>query len=131
GWRLWQFLVDTVDLGRPNISEWQPTFAMGWTYILLWMLVASIGAASLAAALLAHRVDTRKYAVVFVLGIASFRVNRLLAFFAIAAIVLVGPELASRFPLAFPAPSKPRGRRRVLATAVLAAALAGIAFETR
>src|SRR5262249_46095207 len=89
GWRLWPFLASAVDLGRPNISEWQPTFDMGWIYILLWALSASVAFASLATALMHRSFDLRKYAVVMVLAIASCRVNRLLAFFAIAATVLV------------------------------------------
>ncbi len=130
GWRLWQFLLSTVDLGRPNISEWQPTFAMGWTYILLWSLIASIGAASFGVALVGRSFDLRKYAVVALLAIASFRVNRLLAFFALAATVLAAPELASRWTIAREVRATPHRRRRALVAAVLAIALAGVAFES-
>lgn len=91
---LWEFLGRTVGLGRADIIEWQPVYAVGGNILALWLLAAVLAAfgavrgrgASAAAA---------RLPVVLALGIASFRVNRLLAFFGLATLFLYGAVLAS------------------------------------
>jgi hypothetical protein len=95
GWNLWRFLWDTVGFGRADITEWQPVFRVGTAFVLIWSLVASAAIAAIVSAARSGRLVTRVVAVVVALGLGSFWVNRLMAFFAIATITLLGPELAA------------------------------------
>src|SRR5712691_4709896 len=95
GWRLWLFLRETVGFGRAEITEWQPVYRLGYGSVLLWALVASAAVLPLARASTRRSIDRRIVGVVIMLGVASFRVDRLLAFFTIAVTVLLGPHIAA------------------------------------
>jgi hypothetical protein len=140
GWRLWQFLRETVGFGRDQITDWQPIYRMPPAFLALWILVAVAGAAAIARGWRARRFDPRAVAVspravavTAVLAFASFRVNRLLAFFTLAVVMLLAdaaaaerdqPGLAAA-PAAVP-PVAPGPRRAASAPAVAAAALVGL-----
>lgn len=95
GWRMWAFLRETVGLGRADIVDWQPVYRLGAPYLLIWMLVAAAAGAAVWWAVRARRLEPQAVAVVAMLGVASFKVNRLLAFFAIAVVMLLHREIAS------------------------------------
>lgn len=86
---MWVFLWQTVGLGRTDISEWLPIASAQPGVIVLWCT-------TIAAALWAIR-STRpqrwsEVAIVAALGILSFRVSRLDAFFCIAVFMLLVPQ---------------------------------------
>lgn len=89
GWRLWQFLWSTVGLGRQQISDWQPVYALGTPYVIIWLFIAAVAGALLLQHVRQKTIDPACLALVLLLAFASFRVNRLLAFFAIAAMMLL------------------------------------------
>jgi len=95
GWSLWAFMWNTVGFGRAEISDWQPVFRLGLAYGLLWSVVALAAAAAAYRAWTSGERGLPRLAIVTLLGIASFRVSRLLAFFTIAVVILLGAELAS------------------------------------
>jgi len=93
GVQLHEFLRSTVGFGRADIVEWQPVYVVSRNILALWLLVAALAAAG---AVRAGRTRgaTSRLLVVAALGIASFRVNRLLAFFGLAVLFLYGGALA-------------------------------------
>jgi len=93
GYQTWVFLRETVGLGRSDISEWLPVYQLGPGMILLWSLLAVVATVSCLASALRPRLSA--VAVVAVLGYASFRVGRLIGFFAVAVAILLAPQLAS------------------------------------
>lgn len=93
GVQLWTFLGETVRLGRADIEEWGSVLTHPIVIGVPWLM-------TLVAAGLCFwrfkRVRRFEYvAIVGLLAFASFRVSRLDAFFALAVIVLMTPELAS------------------------------------
>jgi hypothetical protein len=97
GWHMWEFLGATVRMSRP-ISEWQPLFT---TPVVAWIpwFVLSVGVAfSLSAT---ERPPIETLAIAAALAFASFRVERLGAFYVVATLVLFSPTLASRWPAGF------------------------------
>jgi hypothetical protein len=107
GWRMWGFLWHTVGLGREQISDWQPVYALGAPYVITWIFIAAVSAALIVQHVRQKTVDAAALTLVVLLAFAAFRVNRLLAFFAIASTMLLtrgwraGPEKTR----ATPAPS--------------------------
>lgn len=93
GWHLWQFLWQTVGFGRDQITDWQPIYALGGAYLGVWLIVAGVAIVAVHRSLGLGAADPRSMAVVLMLGVASFRVNRLLAFFALAVTMLLAQEL--------------------------------------
>jgi hypothetical protein len=92
GLGLWAFLLETVRFGREAIEEWGPI----WTYphlVLLWgLFLAMLGVAVWQAKI--PRVSARTILLIF-WCVASARVSRLDAFFALSVIVLIGPAMIS------------------------------------
>jgi hypothetical protein len=131
---MWQFLYDTVGFGRADIVDWQPIVAAGRAYGLLWTLTAAAAAAGLWRSFANRDVDVRAAAIVLLLGIASFRVGRLLAFFTIATVMLLAPAVGAALSILSrqrrsTAAHSEDGRRAVpLARAATAAAMLAIAL---
>jgi hypothetical protein len=129
GWRLWQFLGETVRFGRDQITDWQPVYAVGIAYGLLWLLSFTVAVAAIFRTLRTRTSDPRSIAVVLMLGVASFRVNRLLGFFALAVAMLLVrafelPSAAAVTPHQHRHPSPARlGQRPRAAIAALIGAL--------
>lgn len=90
GWRLWQFLGETVRLKRTDIIDWQPIFQMGGAYLLVWVLISAAGVLGWYASRERHLPSA---AVILMLIGTSFRVNRLLAFLSIAVVMLMGRDI--------------------------------------
>jgi hypothetical protein len=93
GSHMWSFLAETVRFGRPDIEEWGSLLTHPFALGLPWALVLMTAAAALWQSKGSWRWN--HIAIVSVLAIASFRVSRLDAFFAVAAIVLLAPELGT------------------------------------
>jgi hypothetical protein len=109
GWRLWTFLWSTVGLGRADISDWQPVYALGTAYVIIWLFIAGVAVALLRQHIGRRTLDVPGVVLVLLLAFASFRVNRLLAFFAIAATMLLTRGWHSEQPEARrPAPEPSR-----------------------
>jgi len=89
GWRIWQFLWSTVGLGRQQISDWQPVYALGTPYVVIWIFIAGVSAALLLNHVRQKTVDVAGVTLVVLLAFAAFRVNRLLAFFALASTIML------------------------------------------
>jgi len=121
-WHLWQFVYETVGFNRAEIADWQPVFRIGWAYGVLWLLTAAVASIAVARGIERRALDLQAAAVVAMLAAGSFRVNRLLAFFTIAVVMLLGPEVAAWF--ARPRAASPAHRpSRVAVAATFALAL--------
>src|SRR5204863_4907647 len=83
-----------VGFDRAEIADWQPVFRIGFAYGVLWLLVGALASIALVRGFRRRAFDVQAAAIVVMLAVASFRVNRLLAFFTIAVVMLLGPELA-------------------------------------
>lgn len=119
GFGLVAFLRDTVGFGRADIVDWQPIYALGPSIWALWIVTAMLAVAGLVRSFRTG-VRLERVLVVLALGVGSFQVNRLLAFFALATFFFVGPSLAAM--LARPARNGDRIQAR--AKAVMAATVA-------
>jgi hypothetical protein len=128
GVNMWLFLWNTVGFGRAEISEWQPVFRLGPPVLIVWSVLALLAVAGAVRAIARSEAAVRRVAIVLFLGLASFQVSRLRAFFAIAVVVLLGRELVAvldrfRRPREAAAPSP----GRAAATAAIAIACVLIA----
>jgi hypothetical protein len=88
---LWRFLWNTVGFGRADISEWQSITALPSGAAMFWLFITPVALAGL------WRMTPRsvtQIAVVLLLMLVSFRVMRVVSFYAIATIMLCGPHLA-------------------------------------
>ncbi len=131
GWRLWAFLRETVGFGRADITDWQPVYRMGLFFVALWLGLVALFVVAVRRARTTSTLEVRRAVVVLAFAVLSFRVNRLLAFFALALVMLMGSPLAaaiaSRRAEPRAAPPGSRGASAV-AFAVAAALLAGSAY---
>ena len=120
GLGMWQFLSSTVGLERADITEWQPIYVFPYL-LLLW---AISGAIVVAVVLRARAtVPAAHLGIVVMLGLASFRVSRLDAFFALSVVLLLAPavgELWRRGGSAQKTPSATPSRPVVIAETVAA-----------
>lgn len=129
GWRMWQFLLATVGFGRAEITDWQPLYRLGTGFVALWavlMIAAVFGAVH---ALCSRPWDLRRLVVVAVLAVGSFQVSRLEAFFAIAVVLLLGPNIAAslnaRRAALTASSAAPRGVAAASAMVIAAALIVG------
>jgi hypothetical protein len=96
GVTLWGFLRETVGFQRPEILEWQPVYVTGWPFVVLWVIALLIVALGIRLEA-AHSIPLERMAVVVALGIASFKVSRLLAFFGLAAVFFFAPAIGRAY----------------------------------
>jgi hypothetical protein len=126
GWRMWLFLTSTVGFGRAEITDWQPLYRLGMGYVALWAVLALAAAIGAIHAWRSRAWELRRLGVVLILGLASFQVSRLQAFFAIAVVLLLGRDIAAALIMRRGAASPVARAPKRLATAsaiVIAAAL--------
>jgi len=116
------FLRDTVGFGRADITDWQPVYALEPQIAILWVLTAALAATGLYTARQRGLLTPERLLVVAALGIGSFRVNRLIAFFALATLFLLGRAVALRLP-GFEGAAAAPARRGTSAAAVAVAVL--------
>jgi len=123
GWRMWQFLVTTVGFGRAEITDWQPLYRLGAGYVALWMVLTFAALLGVRHAWRSRTWELRRLVVVATLGVASFQVSRLEAFFAISVVLLLGPSMAAALRARWNPSTVPQVTQRGFAT-VLAIAIA-------
>ncbi|HEX5070871.1 MAG TPA: hypothetical protein VFV78_11715 [Vicinamibacterales bacterium] len=93
GVQLWTFLGETVRLGRDDIEEWGSVLTHPIAIGVPWIVTLIAAGLSFWRFPRARRFE---YAcIIGLLAFASFRVSRLDAFFALAVVVLLTPELVS------------------------------------
>lgn len=102
GFELWKFLFETVRLQRPDIQEWKSVTAFPAVVWVPWILVLCGGVLAIWRGGWPRR--SSYVAIVAMLAVASFRVSRLDAFFTLATVVLLAPQLIAAFRAA---PGKP------------------------
>jgi hypothetical protein len=88
GVRMWWFLAETVRFSRADIEEWGSVLTYPLALGIPWAIVLGAGVWS------AWRARVRRLDVLLItvgLAIASFRVSRLDAFFALAVVMLLAP----------------------------------------
>jgi hypothetical protein len=127
GVKMHEFLRNTVGFGRSDIVEWQPVTAVSGNILALWVLVAALAAAG-ALRGIRTRSPAGRLLVVIALAAASFRVNRLLAFFGLATLFLYGPVLSAALSRRAAAP---RASSRTAVYAAVAVSLLLIAGAAR
>jgi hypothetical protein len=124
---LWQFIADTVRLGR-DIGEWQPVWT---TPPANWVVWLGAGAASSWTIWRSPRMRWPAFAVLLMLGYSSFQVERLVPFFVVAAAVFASAPARERWP------ARPQGRplsagdRRIAAGFAAALVAAGLWIVVR
>jgi hypothetical protein len=90
GAELWRFLFETVRFARGDIVEWR---SLRSTPIMFLPWLATVAIALLALAR-ARREQLAYFAVCLFLGVSSFQVIRLVPFFSLSVLLLLGPLLA-------------------------------------
>jgi hypothetical protein len=113
GWGLWHFLLETVQFGRDAIREWGAAWTNPAT-ALIWIVFALLLGGSLVGL---KRVPPNPAAVLIPLGLglASLKVSRLDAFFAMSVMGLLAGPVASLFRQQNSVPLE-ASRYRLLAT---------------
>jgi len=128
GLRMWQFLMTTVGFGRAEITDWQPLYRLGAGYVALWVVLSLTAIVGIVHAWRARTWELRRLVVVVMLAVASFQVGRLEAFFAIAVVLLLGPDIGAVLSARRHASVASRAPRNGFATALaIAIAVALIA----
>ncbi len=129
GWRMWQFLMTTVGFGRAEITDWQPLYRLGAGYVALWVVLSLAAVAGIVHAWRARTWELRRLVVVTMLAIASFQVSRLEAFYAIAVVLLVGPDIAAALSAwrkgSAASQAPPKGFAPAVAIAIVVALIVG------
>ena len=115
GLRMLGFLFETVRPNRTDIQEWQPLTSLPPTLVALWLVPTAIAMATAWRG--RHRIPISSLAIVVVLAIASFRVVRIVSFYALAVGFLVVPYAWSKATLGL---AQPRRTFREWQLAVLA-----------
>jgi hypothetical protein len=124
GWRMWAFLLSTVGLARPEISDWQPIYRMGPGIYLTWALLAALTAATL----WRTRAPAARTIICLALAAGAFKVNRLLVFMTLAVVMLLGPHIETAFPRRRQRVPRPSGSRAQLGAASIAFVIAAAAL---
>lgn len=128
GVRLWMFLAETVRLRRVDIEEWSSIAQSPLVLGVSWAITVIVGVA----AIWRWRLPVRRdyLAVIAGLCVLSFLVSRLDAFFVLALVILLAPQLARLWipRPATAATSSPSGAVFVTIVAVLATALPVLRF---
>ena len=125
GWRMWQFLMTTVGFGRAEITDWQPLYRLGAGYVALWVVLSLAAVVGIVHAWRARTWELRRLVIVMVLAVGSFHVSRLEAFYAIAVVLLLGPDIAAAQSAWRKASAAPQAPRRGFATALAIAIVGG------
>jgi hypothetical protein len=90
---MWRFLGETVRLGRSDIEEWGSVLTYPLALGVPWAITFVAAGLAIWRGGSGRRWDS--IAIVALLAFASFRVSRLDAFFALAVVILLTPELTS------------------------------------
>ena len=105
GVELWRFIAETVRFERSDIQDWGSVLSYPLLLGVPWALVGATGALAMWRGGWPRRTD---YVMIVVLtGLASLRVSRLDAFFALAVVILLAPEVVKVWPSTATAPAAP------------------------
>jgi len=126
GARMWSFLWETIGVRRTDITEWLPIHRVEPGVAAMWFTTAAVALSAIYAG--ASRAKWVRHPVptllVAVMGLLSFRVSRLDAFFCLVVLMLMAPRLGRASQLA-PKPTTlfgtPFGDATLAAAAVLCA----------
>jgi hypothetical protein len=124
GWGLWRFMWATVGVGRVDIGEWSPITSVSPGVLTLWLT-----AALLAVWAAIRTSQPRRWSYLFlvaVLGLLSYRVSRLDAFFGLAVVMLLQPRVLRGADASVSTPPTRRGLLRSAALPVLVAIITPI-----
>jgi hypothetical protein len=119
GWHMWLFLSNTVGFGRAEITDWQPIYRLGAGFVALWAVVALVALAGALHSWRSHQWELRRLGVVVVLGLGSLQVSRLLPFFTIAVVLLLGRDVAAGLSLWRTSAPAARQQRTLATTAAI------------
>ena len=95
GWHMWEFLWRTVGFSRADITDWQPVYRLEPGYLALWCATSVAAGIALPRAWRSSESGLRSVAVILMLAVGSLQVSRLLAFYTLAVVILLGADLAS------------------------------------
>ena len=90
---MWRFLAETVRLGRSDIEEWGSVLTFPVALGVPWAITFAAAGLAIWRGGVQRRWDD--VAIVALLAFASFRVSRLDAFFSLAVVILLTPQLTS------------------------------------
>ena len=122
GFGLWKFIWETVQFGRPTITDWLPLYRSP-VLLAFWAVPAATAVLVLVRA---GRPERWSYlAIVGLLALASLRVSRLDAFFCLSVVLLLAPRLGRLWPRQTGATSRAQPLS-IKTLCVTAAAAAGI-----
>ena len=96
GLGLWTFLAETVRFERTGIQDWSSILTSPAALGIPWTLMLVAAGLAIWRSGWPRRVDY--IVIVAVLAVASFRVSRLDAFFALAVVILLAPQLVNAWP---------------------------------
>ena len=119
GWGLWQFIAETVRLGRQGITEWQPLWVAPRSEWLVWIIVVGT-------TVYVKPRHLRTWLIVIVLGAASAKVNRLAPLFVEVAVMALAADQVWAIPTTAPRVRTTRGAAIINAIAVAAITLAAL-----
>jgi len=96
GLGLWQFLRETVGFSRPDITEWQPVYVIGSTFVAQWLIALTI---MILGVVLGGRdkLHVERVVVGVALAVASLKVARLIAFFGLASVFFFAPAICEAY----------------------------------
>ncbi|HYN07997.1 MAG TPA: hypothetical protein VES67_11450 [Vicinamibacterales bacterium] len=125
GWRLWEFLLETVRMGR-DITEWRPLWRQAPPDWMPWLAAVVVAIWLLRRP---HRFRLQVSLVLGMLAFSSFRVMRIAPLFVACAAVLLSPWFRDRWPISTVAPSGAKvGDQRLVAAGLFVVALIAAVF---
>jgi hypothetical protein len=125
GWRLWDFLLETVRLGR-DITEWRPLWRQPPPDWIPWLVAVVTGLWLLRRP---HRFRLHVIGVMAMLAFSSFRVMRIAPLFVACAAVLLSPWFAARYPVRAASPrAAGAGDQRLVAAGLFVATVVAAIF---
>ena len=94
GVQIWTFLAETVRFGRPDIQDWGSILTSPLQLGVPWALTVAVAVIALTRSGVPSRRDIGVFFILAGLAVASFRVSRIDAFFALAVVILLAPRFA-------------------------------------
>jgi len=96
GTELWAFLRETVGFSRPDITEWNPIYAFGWSGWVRWGVSVALAAGAIVLGGRAAR-QPERIGCLIALSAAALMVIRLQAFLGLAVVFLAVPAVGRAY----------------------------------
>ena len=129
GFRMLGFLFETVRPDRADIVEWLPVTKLPLVAVMLWLVPTAVAIAAVWRG--RWRIPVSSMAIIVMLAIASFRVVRIVPFYALAAGFLAGPYIWSRMLVAQAPPRRTFRERQFAVLACLSIIAVSVAIFGR